>query len=507
MNIPTSTGGVDRIGDPLGALGHAQAGGDAGTQPGPQVSVDRGQSNQRLRIARAHAGVALQRRLLKAWGYGDERTARCGWRLGAVDDGETWTLRHGRAEQLNRERCASGKLCAVCHDKEALVRAAVVSVATHRWMEADDQHWCVFWSITPGHSVKDRLDINHDRLMEAREAVFNWKSYWWKKYRQRFGVADVLWTVEHTVGMNGPHCQLHAVFLIDREWDAQTADAAHGALYARFREELIRLGYSRRFSADSAIDMRPVHDTTGMASYVAKVGIGAEVTGLGGKDGRGEGSVSYLEIPAILADLCGRRDPLEVAKRDREVKRLVGHLKEYADLVYSHRERGRKWWKNLQSARKLVPELAVFEADGLRGSQLATALLELLPAEIRPGAQAAVEGGEAPGPFDDDGLDAEPPPELESGILHVDADSWQAAVEAYIGGRRQSDGVWRETWHIVPDFAPGSLPDLALVVGWLLEDHGIEGTADLLARWAGAEAVETDFGWDVIWSGAHRNAA
>lgn len=501
MTIPVSTGaGVEMLGDPPRPGSRGQAGGEHGTKAAPQVSVDRGQQQQRLRVARVHAGVGLLRRLLKAWGYSDERTARCGWRLGSVDEGETWTLRQGRAEQLGRERCATGKLCALCHDKEALVRAALVSVATHRWMEANDDHWAAFWSITPGHAAGDRLDLAHDRLMEAREAVFSNRSYWWRKYRQTFGVADVLWTVEHTVGHNGPHCQLHAVFLVTFEWDAETAQRAEATLWAKFRTELIRLGYARRFSASSAVDLRPVHDTTGLAAYVAKVGVGAEVTGLGGKDGRGEGSISYLEIPAALAELCGRRDPLEVAKRNREVERLLGHLREYVDLVYSPRERGRKWWKNLHTVRKLVPELAELEAQGLRGSQLANGLLELLPPEVRPGAQE-----QTPGPFDDDGLDDEPPAEVESGILHVDADSWQAATEAYWRRRREWDHWGHLAWQLVPDHQ--GLLDLNLMVGWLLEDHGIEATADLLADLAGAEAVEGEFGWDVVWSQPRRRAA
>ncbi|MCC6227198.1 MAG: hypothetical protein IT195_12445 [Microthrixaceae bacterium] len=505
MTIPIGTGaGVEMLGDPPRPVGSGQAGGEHGTKTPNQVSVDRGQQQQRLRIARAHAGVAILRRLLRSWGHDEERTARCGYRLGSGDEGETWTLRNGRAELRGRERCASTKLCAVCHDKEALVRAAVVSVATHRWLEQDDNNWAAFWSITPGHSHKDRLDLAHDRLLEAREAVFNNRSRWWWTYRKRFGIRDVLWTVEHTVGVNGPHCQLHAVFLIHGIWDADTAQAAHTALWSKFRDELIRLGYSRRFSARSAIDLRPVHDTTGLAAYVAKVGIGAELAGLAGKDGRGEGSISYLEIPARLAELCGRRDPEKVARHDREVRRLVDALHEYADLVYSHRERGRRWWKSFHTTRRLVPELAELEAEGLRGSQLANGLLELLPAEIRPGAGGAEE--QLPGPFDDDGTDQAPPAEQhEAGVLHVDSDSWQAAYEAYIQGRRDPNGIWRDAWHLVPDHH--GLVDLTLVVGWLLEDHGLEHTADIIAGWAGAEAVESDIGWDVIWRAPPRRAA
>lgn len=475
-----------------------QSQGGVGTAP---VSVDRGQGGRRVRAARLHQGKVILRRLLQGWGHDGERTARCGYRLGSPDAGETWTLRNGRAEHVGRETCASTKLCAVCHDAAALVRAAVVSVAVWRWLEADEDRAAVFVSITPGHRAGDRLDLAHDRLMEAREAVMCPQRAVWRRFRRDFGVADVLWVVEHTVGMNGPHAQLHAVFLLERAWEAEDVDRADAALWMLFRAELDRLGHTGGWSASRAIDIRPVTDGPGLAAYLAKIGLGAEVTGLGGKDGRGEGSVAYLAIPARLAELCGARSPVKMAQVDPEVRRLVDAMREYADLVYSHRERGRRWFKNFAQVRKLVPELGELEAEGLTGARLAAALLELLPVEVRP---LIGVGGEDVGPFDDDGVDAEPPAGPESGVLHVDADSWQAASEAWWHGRGCPPGWWTVLAGLLPGVTSWGRIDLAIVVGWMMEDRGIEAAADAVASLAGAHAVEDDIGWSVTWPGTYQ---
>ncbi|MGE0796087.1 MAG: hypothetical protein AB7O29_12210 [Acidimicrobiia bacterium] len=439
-----------------------------------------------------HQGVRLLRKLLRQWDHGEQSTARCGFRLGPVEHGETWTLADGQARRVGRETCGNGKLCAVCHDTAALPRAALVSLAVWRWLEADDDHAAVFVSITPGHKAGDRLDLAHDRLMEAREAVMHPQRSAWRRYRRDFGVADILWVAEHTVGRNGPHAQLHVVFLLHRAWDAFEVDRADATLWLMFRDELRRLGHDGGWSVGRAIDVRPVTDGPGLGGYVAKIGLGAEVTALGGKDGQAGDSIAYLAIPARLAELCGRRDPATVAEIDPEVRRLVDALHEYADLVYSPRERGRRWWKNFAGIRKLIPELAGLEASGLRGAKLAAALLDLLPADVRPGAP----GGAEPGPFDDDPGDP-PPAHHEGGVLHVDADSWQAANEAWWQARSCPPGWWPLLAGMLAG-QPGQL-DLGLVVGWLMEDHGIEAAADAIAQLAGAVAEENDIGWEVTW--------
>ncbi|MGE3292458.1 MAG: hypothetical protein AB7O95_13855 [Geminicoccaceae bacterium] len=455
--------------------------GGSGAAAAPKVLVDHAQGVQRVRIARQHHGVAVLRRLLRSWGYEDERAAQCGYKLGSPEAGETWALARGKAQRCGRLSCGSAKVCAVCHDTRAIVRAAAVSVAVWRWLEADDEHSAVFVSVTPGHQTGDRLDLAHDRLMEAREAVMHPQRSGWRRFRREHGVRDVLWVAEHTVGVNGPHAQLHLVFLLDREWDAIDADRAHAQLWVAFRAELDRLGHTGGWGADRAIDVRPVVDGPGLAAYVAKIGLGAEVTGLSGKDAKAEGSIAYLAIPARLAELCGRRDPERVAQRNPEVARLLADLREYADLVYSPRERGRRWWKNFAGLRKLVPELADLEGQGLAGAALAAAVVDLLPADVRP--DIAAPANDAP-----------------AGVLHVDQDSWQAASEAWWHARGCPDGWWQLLWRLLPGIVHRGWVDLGLVVGWLIEDHGLEAAADAIAQLAGAAATETEHGWTVTWT-------
>lgn len=485
----TPTAAISPLSPTLPATGEARslagALGGSGAAAAPKVLVDHSQGVQRVRIARQHHGVAVLRRLLRSWGYEDERAAQCGYKLGSPEAGETWALDRGKAVRCGRLSCGSAKVCAVCHDTKAIVRAAAVSTAVWRWLDADDDHSAVFVSITPGHATGDRLDLAHDRLMEAREAVMHPQRSAWRRFRRDLGVRDVLWVTEHTVGVNGPHAQLHVVLLLDREWDAIDADRAHAQLWVAFKAELDRLGHAGGWGADRAIDVRPVVDGPGLAAYVAKIGLGAEVTGLSGKDAKSEGSIAYLAIPARLAELCGRRDPQRVAERNPEVARLLNDLREYADLVYSPRERGRRWWKNFATLRKLVPELAELEAQGVAGAALAAALVDLLPADVRP----------------DLGTNTDT---RDGGVLHVDQDSWQAATETWWNARGCPDGWWTLLWQLLPGIIHRGHIDLGLIVGWLIEDHGLEAAADAIAQLAGAHATETDHGWTVTWNGAPR---
>lgn len=416
----------------------------------------------------------MARRLLKGLGLADHRMRRCGWRLG-----ESRTFKQdagGRVRSVGVERCARGRLCAVCGPAEAAVRAAQVGAGVYRWMTGDEDRSAVFISIAPSHRADDRLEDLHGQLMAARAAVMNPQHRQWKAFRGRHGVRDLAWKVEHNLGANGPHVGLHAVLLTDRWWDALDAQRAEAWLIVRFREELARAGFEGTLSATYGIDVRPVDDPVGVAQYLSKWGIGQELAAEADKLGRNGENVPYAAIPSVLALELGRRDPFKAARFDRRVRRLVDGWAEFVALADGD---AGKWWRGFRTLKDLVPELR----DAHRPADVIAKATEILPVELQPERNADAEAEE------DDG---------EPGrILEVDGDAWSAAVYRWWRGEAVSIATVVRAWRWMGTGDAPILP-LELAVAWMAEDDGLEAAALFVADLAGADVAVEDDGRMVV---------
>lgn len=436
-----------------------------------RVTVPAQVSDGRRKAVAQTVGRRMVGKLLRGMGLAEHRAAQCGWQLGT---GRSFRVGpDGRAKITGTVQCANGRLCPVCGPRLAAVRAAEVGAATWRWMTGAEGRSAVFVSIAVGHRPTDRLGDVHEALAGAREDVMRSSDRRWRAFRQRHGIADVAWVLEHNHGANGPHPQVHAVFLVDRWWDEHEVSRAEAWLVLTFREALAARGWHGRLSIAHGIDIRPVDDPAGIGRYLTKWAIGAEVAGQWHKTGKTAESMPYTAVPYALAER-GVSDPYGPrAQADPHARRLVAAWQEYARLAIAD---GRHWYRGFHRLRTLVPEL-----DGATNArERIAAAVEILPADLRWEEAEQVEADDA----DEEGL--------ASG-LDVEPEAWAGALAAWQRHRHRWAHLLRAAigeWH-------GPPVPLELAVLWLVEDHGTEAAASAVAELAGADVADDGTLWTV----------
>lgn len=436
-----------------------------------RVTVPQQVRDGRRKAVAQTVGRRMVAKLLAGMGLREHRAAQCGWQLGS---GRSFRQGpDGTAKITGTVQCANGRLCPVCGPRLAAVRAAEVGATCWRWMTGSEGRSAVFVSIAVSHRPTDRLGDVHDALAGAREVVMRSSDRRWRQFRQRHGIADVSWVLEHNHGANGPHPQVHAIFLLDRWWDADEVSRAEAWLVLAFRQALADRGWHGRLSIAHGIDVRPIDDPAGIGRYLTKWAIGAELAGEWHKTAKVDGSMPYTAIPWALAER-GVSDPHgPKARADRETRRLVAAWQDYARLAIAD---GRHWYRGFHRTKELVPELA----GATNGRERIAAALDVLPAELRWEEAEQVEADE-----DDD--------EGQAGGLDVDAEAWAGALAAWQRHRTRWAPLLRTAigeWH-------GPPVPLELAVLWAIEDHGVEAAASAVAELAGADVADDDGLWTV----------
>lgn len=464
--------GSRRPGAPGGAVG---SGGPAVADGGPlsvptaAAATDLQDDAGRAVTLQRQAGRAMARKLLGDMGMREHRLRTCGYTLGA---GRTFRAgADGKVRSVGVEKCGNARACPVCGPAVAAVRGAETGAVVWRWL-ATPTHGAIFVSIAASHRAGDRLEDLHEQLLTARSEVMRYSDVAWRRFRARFGVADIAVKVEHSCGELGPHPGLHLVFLTDRHWSAEDAQRAEAWLVIRFRAELAASGFTGRLSAEHGIDVRPVDDPAGVGRYLTKWGIGHELAGEHAKLGRNATSVPYPAIPSVLAHELGGTSPHWAANRDPRIRRLVDGWADYVRLAVTCR---RKWYVGFRRKLKLVPELKDATSDRERIA-ICTAVL---PEELRPDRHDDAEDAE----------DDEEPGEL----LRVEPEAWAEAIDAW-WRPAELPPVWlrvRQRW------AHGPALPLELAISWHAEDHGLAATARAVALLAGGQADDDDVGWTV----------
>lgn len=473
MTAPTFAGPVAPGAERLGGVG---------TAPVSVENASTANDQGRATTLQRHAGRAVARKLLDGIGMKEHRLRSCGYYLG---EGRMFRKGgDGRVRSVAVERCANSRACPTCGPQIAAVRAAEIGATVYRWMTGGEERSAIFVSIAASHKATDRLEDLHDQLLTARAEVMRYSDLSWRRFRERFGIADVAWKLEHSCGERGPHPGLHAVFLVDRWWEAEDAQAAEAWLVLRFRAELKAAGFDGKLSAEYGIDVRPVDNPAGAGKYLVKWGVGSELAREDVKLGRNETSIPYNAIPSVLAQDIGRTNPYVKARRDPYVRRLVTGWGEFVKLATSD---GRKWFVGFSKKLDLVPELR-----GLgKPAEIIAAATEVLPAELRP---AEHDDGERE---DDD----------EDGIgLRVEGDAWRVALFAW-SRPELLPAVWAQRrWRWTAGQPAPTIP-LELAIAWLAEDEGIDVAAEALADLADAHLFGHEHGLTVGYPGGHPGRA
>lgn len=113
------------------------------------------------------------------------------------------------------------------------------------------------------------------------------------------------------------------MFLVDRWWEAEDAQAAEAWLVLRFHAELKAAGFNGRSPPSTGSMSTQWSNPAGAGKYLAKWGVGSELAREDVKLGRNDTSIPYNAIPSVLAQDIGRTNPYVKARRDPYVRRLV----------------------------------------------------------------------------------------------------------------------------------------------------------------------------------------
>lgn len=226
------------------------------------------------------------------------RPARCSWRIGQTvpvhSDGK-------RAHFSGTERCSSVWACPVCASVIRAERSREIVAAVEQHQAAGGS--VVLLTLTARHRKRDGLAGILDGVMTSWQQLLRGKA--WLSFRERWGVAGYIRSVEVTYGhTNGWHPHVHALLLLDRsvtEAEAETmGDEIHGR-WSRYVHQ--RTG--RMPTRAHGVDVQRV-DGEGkvLAEYIAKVqdttgkrwDVGAELARSDVKVGKGSTSLVPFEL-------------------------------------------------------------------------------------------------------------------------------------------------------------------------------------------------------------------
>ena len=428
----------------------------------------------RLKTLGRWAGRRMAHRMLdgaridwdETWKRSDHGMRKCGWKFGS---GQLFHVAPNGKARVKAERCGNARVCPVCGPAQAAVRAAEVGAAVWRWMTESEDHHAIFVSTAASHRSTDKLEDIHHQWLAARAMLMKSDDAHWKRFRKRYGIYDMAWKIEHSVGPNGPHVGLHLVFLTDRWWEAEDAQSAEAWLWMGFERGLKATGYKGRLSPEQGIDIRPVDDPAGIGKYLTKWGVGQEMASEANKLGRNGVNLPYAAIPAVLAQELGRRDPYGTkARAHRDTRMLVDA---WADYVRLAKMDGNHWYRGFRKLKTLVPELK----DAHRAPDKIAVCTEVLPEELRPER------------YDDSETDEE---DAEGLIVDVDEEAWEVAVHAWYRADRLPY-IWARRRLRWLGGRPSAPVPLELAILWMIEDEGVDEAAAALADLCGGTLYGT----------------
>lgn len=134
--------------------------------------------------------------------------------------------------------CGSVWACPVCNGKIMARRALEVGAAVALWQARG--HPVVFGTFTMRHHEGQALADLWASLSRAWGKVTSGRA--WVEERAAYGVVGWLRVVEVTIGRNGWHVHVHALFFPERPLSADGLTAWHAAMFGRWSRALLRSG-------------------------------------------------------------------------------------------------------------------------------------------------------------------------------------------------------------------------------------------------------------------------
>lgn len=221
--------------------------------------------------------------------------------IGAVYRGN----KAGRFSGLQNSKSVWGSPMAAYPIIRGRTEALKVGMKNHRADNAD--HSFVFVTLTSPHNRSQKLKDLIKASKTGWKAIRSGGAYTGKNGdAARFGIMGWAMAPETTVGENGWHHHLHAVFFLERDLSETELEAFEARLFERWSNNFYDLGMKRP-SLKHGVDVQQVAkgaDTDELAGYLTKgmlSGLGAELTGGAFKQARG-GNRNMFQVLETMAD-------------------------------------------------------------------------------------------------------------------------------------------------------------------------------------------------------------
>lgn len=228
--------------------------------------------------------------------------------LGEVDIHKT---ERGDVYFAGLQLCDNRLRCPMCATRRALEDGEEIQAALDAHLE--DNGGAVLATFTLPHHRGDRLEKLLEVVQDSYRHALEGRE--WRELAEDLGyIGQLVKSREITVAPEGHgwHPHIHAILLFEQPLNEDDRSQVEEVLYARWTRRIQeKHGHKRPTKAHGV----RVVSGEGAGSYVAKLGLGREVSSLALKQGRGEQHLTAFELLAHLYEQRdqpkGERDPLE----------------------------------------------------------------------------------------------------------------------------------------------------------------------------------------------------
>lgn len=277
-----------------------------------------------------------------------------GAKLGKTADVEVRRAPDGRAGASGLYYCGAVWSCPVCSWHIARERGEEVQRVYRLLCEQGGPALHpYFLTLTVRHGADMPLERTREAVAECWRKIRQARG--WRQWQERLGYYGDVRALEVTHGANGWHPHLHVVLFSVREIPTEIGREFTAWLLAEWRKRVgAALGVEP--NEERGVQMERVRSR---ADYVAKLGIGAELSSAHGKKARKEGSRTTWQL---LQDVARRCEAGDYGHRD------VALWREWVEGMHGARQL--TWGGELRALRKVMGE------DELTDEQAAAAEVE-----------------------------------------------------------------------------------------------------------------------------------
>lgn len=201
----------------------------------------------------------------------------------------------GQVRFLNLETCRRVWLCPVCAPRIAWKRAQLLEGQMRRWLDAGRA--ALFQTLTFPHDYADPLQDSACVTAKAFTAVLSGRK--WQDDKHRYDIIGNVRSMEVTVGSNGWHPHIHALFFQKRQRGVRARRALQASVFGRFARVIEKAGFRPPDIRNSPLE---VVTSSEVGEYVAKAsGIVREFTSWHMKSGHGGNRTPFQLLRDVAA--------------------------------------------------------------------------------------------------------------------------------------------------------------------------------------------------------------